>query len=399
MSDEGLPLPLEGVRVLSVEQYGAGPFGSLYLADLGAEVVKLEPPRGGDVSRVSGHHMLGEHDSQFFQTFNRNKKSITLDLKHPEGQALLHRLVPSFDAVMNNLRGDQPEKLGLTHAQLGPVKPSLVCAHLSAYGRTGPRASWPGYDYLMQAEAGYLSLTGEPGGPPARMGLSIVDYMTGITCSLALLAALISAGRTGRGRDVDVSLYDVAMHQLSYPATWYLNEGDVTGRRPRSGHPSAVPVELLPTADGWVFVMCVLPKFWAALAECLGVGELVEDPRFRSGRDRFRNRDALMELLDARSRTKTTAEWMAAFAGRVPAAPVLDLAQALDNPFFRERGGVVPAPHPLKPDLKMVANPVRLDRPLPSRAAPALGADNAEVYGAIGVDAGELARLKAAGAI
>lgn len=397
--ERDVPLPLEGVRVLSVEQYGAAPFGSLYLADLGAEVVKIEPPQGGDVSRRSGPHFLGDADSHFFQTFNRNKRSITLDLKHPEGRALLHRLVPRFDAVMNNLRGDQPEKLGVTYDQLGPLKPALVCAHLSAYGRTGPRAAWPGYDYLMQAEAGYFHVTGEPGGPPARMGLSIIDYMTGVTCALALLAALLGAARTGRGRDVDVSLYDVAMHQLSYPATWYLNEGDVTGRRPRSGHPSIVPVELLPTADGWVFVMCVLPKFWVALAEALGVPELPADARFAAPRARFENRDALMEILDARTRTRTTADWMAVFAGRVPAAPVLDVAQALENPFFRDRGGVVPAPHPLRPDFAMVANPVRLDRPLPSRAAPALGADNAAVYAEVGVDAAELARLRAAGAV
>jgi succinate---hydroxymethylglutarate CoA-transferase len=277
------PLPLEGVRILSVEQYGAGPFGTLYLADLGAEVVKIEPPQGGDVSRASGPHYLGEGDSQFFQTFNRNKRSITLDLKHPDGQALLHRLVPRFDAVMNNLRGDQPAKLGLTYARLGPVKPSLVCAHLSAYGREGPRAAWPGYDYLMQAEAGFLSVTGEPGGPPARMGLSIIDYMTGITCSLALLAALLGAARTGRGRDVDVCLYDVAMHQLSYPATWYLNEGDVTGRRPRSGHPSVVPTETAADRGRLDLRDVRAAEVLGGAGEAFGLPELPVDPRFAKG--------------------------------------------------------------------------------------------------------------------
>lgn len=398
------PLPLDGVRVLSVEQYGAGPFGSLYLADMGAEVVKIEPPAapgrpGGDSSRHSGPHFLGENDSHFFQTFNRNKKSLTLDLKRPEGQDILHRLAPKFDAVMNNLRGDQPEKLGLTHAHLGPLKPQLVCAHLSAYGREGPRAAWPGYDYLMQAEAGYLTLTGEPEGPPSRMGLSIVDYMTGVTCAFALVSALLGAARTGKGRDVDVSLYDVAMHQLTYPATWYLNEGDVTGRRPRSGHPSVVPCETLPTADGWVFVMCVLPKFWQALAQTLGVPELIEDPRFKGPRDRYDNRDALMEILDARARTRTTAEWMAEFGGRVPAAPVLDMAQAVENPFFRDRGGVLPAPHPLRPDFSMLASPIRLGQELPSEVCSPLGGDTDAVLSEIGIGGDEAAELRAAGVV
>ncbi|MEM9198867.1 MAG: CoA transferase, partial [Pseudomonadota bacterium] len=211
-------LPLHGIRILSAEQYGAGPFGSLYLADMGAEVIKIEQPAGpgrpgGDSSRQVGPHLLPDNDSQFFQTFNRNKRSITLDLKTPEGQEILHALAPRMDAVMNNLRGDQPGKLGLTYGALGGLKPSLVCAHLSAYGRDGPRAAWPGYDYLMQAEAGFMSLTGEPDAPPARFGLSLVDYMTGVTCAFALVAGLLSAARTGQGRDVDVSLYDVAMHQ------------------------------------------------------------------------------------------------------------------------------------------------------------------------------------------
>lgn len=396
-------LPLQGVRVLSVEQYGAGPFGSMYLADLGAEVIKIEPPAGpgtpgGDMARQTGPHLLPDNDSQFFQTFNRNKRSIALDLKHPDGQAVLRALAATADAVMNNLRGDQPDRLGLTHAVLGAVKPSLVCAHLSAYGRTGPRAGWPGYDYLMQAEAGYLSLTGEPGTPPARMGLSIVDYMTGVTCAFALVSALLAAARTGQGRDVDVSLYDVAMHQLTYPATWYLNAGEITGRRPRSGHPSIVPVETLPTKDGWVFVMCVLPKFWVRLCEVLGVPELVQDPRFRGPRDRFANRDALMEILDARSRTRTTAEWMAAFGGSIPAAPVLDLAQALDNPYFRERGGVRTVDHPHHPGLAMVANPIRAGVEHPSRPAPALGADTEALLAEIGM-ADRFPALRAAGVV
>ena len=225
-------LPLAGLRVLTFENFGAGPFGSLYLADLGAEVIKIESrEQGGDATRSMGPFFLGPHDSHFFQTFNLNKKSVALNLKHPAGRAAFQRLARTADVVMNNLRGDQPEKLGLDYATLGPVNPRLVCAHLSAYGRDNERRGWPGYDYLMQAEAGFLHLTGEPGTPPARMGLSIIDYMTGITTATAILARLVGVMKTGRGGDVDVSLFDVALHQLTYPGNWYLNEGHRTERR------------------------------------------------------------------------------------------------------------------------------------------------------------------------
>ena len=252
------PLPLQGVRIIAVEQYGAGPFGTQHLADLGAEVIKIENPNdGGDVGRSVGPHFFGPADSHFYQSFNRNKKSLTLDLKKPEGQEVLHRLVSTADVVFNNLRGDLPPKLGLTYDALKGINPRIVCAHLSGYGRTGPRANWPAYDYLAQSEAGYLDITGEPGTPPSRMGLSMIDFMGGVTAAFAISAALLGAYRSGKGCDVDVSLYDVAMHQLTYPATWYLNEGHATERKPRSGHPSVVPCELIPTADGWVFVMCM----------------------------------------------------------------------------------------------------------------------------------------------
>lgn len=354
--------PLAGTRVLSVEQYGAGPFASMYLADMGAEVIKIESSaRGGDSSRASGPHFLGEGDSHFFQTFNLGKKSLDLDLRHPRGKEVLHRLVGGADAVLNNLRGDQPGKLGLTYADLSPHNPRVVCAHLSGYGRVGERAKWPAYDYLMQAEAGFLSLTGEPDGPMTRMGLSIVDYLTGITTAFALTASLVGALRTGRGRDVDVTLYDVAMHQLTYPATWYMNEGDVIARRPRSGHPSVVPCETYPTADGHIFVMCVLPKFWEQLCHILGLPDLPEDPRFATPRDRFDNRDALSALLDAAFQTQPTADWMRQLAGRVPAAPVLTLPEALDNPYFAQTGGIQSIAHPDRPGLRVLSNPIRLD--------------------------------------
>jgi crotonobetainyl-CoA:carnitine CoA-transferase CaiB-like acyl-CoA transferase len=233
-----MTMPLKGVRIIAVEQYGAGPFGTQHLADLGAEIIKIENPAdGGDVGRAVGPHFFAPGDSHFYEAFNRNKKSLTLDVKTAGGKAVLADLVKTADATFDNLRGDLPEKLGLTYARLAQHNPKIVCAHLSAYGRTGSRANWPGYDYLMQAEAGYLSLTGEPDGPPARFGLSIVDMMTGVTAATGLLAGIIEARATGRGRDIDVSLFDVALNNLNYVAAWYLNEGAVVGRAPRSAHP------------------------------------------------------------------------------------------------------------------------------------------------------------------
>lgn len=393
--------PLNGIRVVSVEQYGAGPFGSSYLADMGAEIIKIEAPGSGDNSRQSGPHFLGENDSHFFQTFNRSKSSVTLNLKHPEGKSILRKLAATADAVMNNLRGDQPARLGLTYSDLSEVKKSLVCLHLSGYGREGPRASWPAYDYLMQAEAGFMDLTGEPDGPPTRMGLSIIDYLSGITAAFSLTAAMLGAARTGQGRDVDVTLYDVAMHQLTYPASWYLNERTETRRRPRSGHPSVVPCEMIPTADGQIFVMCVLPKFWEALCQIAGVPELTSDDRFATPSLRRKNRDALMDRLDAVFQTATTEAWMTRLAGRVPVAPVLSMGQALENPYALETGAIETIRHPDRPDgLSFVSSPIRLDGKRPtSRAGPKLSADTDRILGGLGYDTAAIAALRAEGVV
>ncbi len=394
-------LPLSGVRVLAVEQYGAGPYGTMFLADQGAEVIKIENPRdGGDMARDVGPHYFGPRDSLFFHSLNRNKKSVTLDLGGDEGQAVLGDLARTADALTCNLRGDVPAKLGLTYDRLKAHNPKLVCAHLTAYGRTGPRASWPGFDYLMQAEAGYFAVTGEPGGPPTRFGLSIVDYMSGLALAYALLAALTGARATGAGRDIDVSLFDIALSNTNYLATWYLNRGVAQERLERSAHPSLVPCQLYPTADGWIFLMCNKEKFWPALCRALDRPEWAEDARFRTFTERLENRDEVTRLLDEALAARTTREWLEAFAGVVPAAPINDIAAALDNPYVAETGGLQTLTHPSAGSFRMVAPPVRTaGDDAPARSAPALGADTDEVLRGLGYDAARIDALRAAGVI
>ena len=364
-------LPLKGIRILSVEQYGAGPYGTMLLADLGAEVIKIEDPsRGGDVSRSVGPYMLGDGDSEFFQTFSLGKKSVTLDLKSETGRCQFEALVKTADAVANNLRGDQPGKLGLTYEVLKSINPKIVCAHLSAYGRESERAAWPGYDYLMQAEAGFMSVTGEPEGPPVRFGLSMVDFHTGSQMATALLAGLLGAQRTGEGCDVDVCLFDTALHQLSYPATWYLNQGHVTGRLPRGAHPSIAPSQLVKTQDGWGLLMCQTPKFWDLWCQ-LTKSNLGEDARFASIPSRRENLAALSDAVDAVMSIKTTAEWLDVLGGKVPFAPVLDVGQALDSDYVQHVEMTALVDHPDAAEgVRILASPFRVNgkRPALTRA-------------------------------
>jgi crotonobetainyl-CoA:carnitine CoA-transferase CaiB-like acyl-CoA transferase len=354
------------------------------------------------MSRAVGPHFFAPEDSQFFHSFNRNKLSVTLDLAVPEARAVLHDLVRSADALACNLRGDVPEKLGLTYAHLKAHNPRIVCAFLSAYGRDGPRAAWPGFDYLMQAETGYFSLTGEPDGPPARCGLSLVDLMTGLAMAYALVSALLAARASGEGRDIDVSLFDVALFNVSYLATWYLNAGYRQDRLPRSAHPSLTPCQLYRTRDGWIYLMCNKEKFWPALCRALGRPEWAADPRFRTFADRLANRALVNEQVESELVKRTTGEWLVTFGGAVPAAPVLDVAQALENPFVTEHGRLFDVPHAAAAGgaYRAVAPPVRCaGESAPTRPAPALGADTEAVLRGLGYDAARIARLRASGAI
>jgi crotonobetainyl-CoA:carnitine CoA-transferase CaiB-like acyl-CoA transferase len=396
---------LEGVRILAVEQYGAGPFGTMFLSDLGAEVIKIENPAdGGDVSRSVGPHF---HDglpetarSVFFQSFNRSKKSITLDLAQPAGQAVFRRLVAHADAVASNLRGDVPVKLGITYPQLEAANPRIVCAHLTGYGREGERAAWPGYDFMMQAEAGYFHLTGEPDSAPARCGLSLVDLMTGVALAAGLLAALHAARRDGRGRDVDVSLFDLALSNLCYIGDWYLNGGAATGRSPRSAHASITPCQSYRTRGGWIYLMCNKEKFWGVLCNKIGRPEWIDDARFRKFPDRLQHRALLTELIDEALQARTTDQWLADFAGSVPAAPIYDVTQALENPWVKGSARIESIAVERGAPLALLTNPLRGEGlPLAGRFAPALGADTDAVLAEAGFAREEIARLHADGVI
>jgi crotonobetainyl-CoA:carnitine CoA-transferase CaiB-like acyl-CoA transferase len=382
--------PLEGLRVLALEQFGAAPYGTMFLADLGAEVIKIENGTvGGDPSRHVGPNLLGDNDSQYFQTWGSNKRSVTLDLKSDADQAVWRRLVMTADAIVNNLRGDQPEKLGLDYASLKSLNPRVVCLHISAYGRDNARKAWPGYDFLMQAEAGLMSLTGEPDSPPTRFGASMIDFMTGITGIVGLLSCIVRAKATGQGGDVDVSLFDVALHQLSYPGSWFLNGGAVPTRMPRSAHQSVAPVQTVRTKDGWIFVMCMLDKFWLALIERIGRSDLAADARFASGRLRGEHRNALTVELDAAMSVRTTDEWIDILSGVVPVAPVYDVKSALENSFVEETGMVRNVPHPLLPTMRLLASPLKIDGVRPDqKVCPPLGADNEAVLGGLMPNAG-----------
>jgi len=393
--------PLDGLRIVAVSQFGAGPFGTSVLADLGAEVIKIEDfGVGGDVAR-SVPPWASDGDSLYYQSFNRGKKSVTLDLLHPDGRAVLHDLVRVSHAVYNNLRGDLPDELGLSYETLRDVNPAVVCCALSGFGRTGPRAAEPAYDYLIQGYAGFMALTGEPDGPPGKCGVSVVDFAGGYASMLGLMVGLWDAQRTGVGRDVDVSLLDTAVHMLSYFATWALNRGWEPTRVADSGHQTLVPAQNFRTADGWIVVFCNKEKFWRALVDVLETPELARDPRFASFPDRLANRAALLEVLGARFATRRTRDWLTRLRGRVPCAPVNSLGEALADEQVVARGGIVEVEHPVHGTIREVASPIRtaglVTRPAP---APALGEHtDAVLRDILGYPPARIAALRAAGAL
>jgi crotonobetainyl-CoA:carnitine CoA-transferase CaiB-like acyl-CoA transferase len=374
------PLPLEGVRVLAFSQFGAGPFATLNLADMGAEVIKIEDPStGGEVSRfVPPYRIAG--DSLYFQSWNRNKRSVTLNLRKPGGVAVFHDLVKISDVVFNNLRGDQPAKLGLNYASLGRINPKVVCCSLNGFGTEGPSAAEPGYDYLMQAAIGYMSITGDPTGPPAACGVSFIDHAAGFAAAMAIVSALYGAQKTGQGRDAEVSLFDTAYSMLTYLATWNLNGSFEPKRYSGSAHQTLVPVQTFRTSDGFLTIFCGKEKFWQLLCEAFEDSTLAADPRFSSFEVRFKNRDLVIEKTQAHFLRKTTAEWLVTLRGKVPCAPVRSLAEALADPELDARGTIVTVEHPTFGTLRQVNTPARFSGSTREHSrAPALGEDTESV--------------------
>lgn len=372
---------LGGLRVLAIEQYAAGPFATAQLVDLGADVIKIEDPEsGGDTGRLVPPYATGDA-SLFFETFNRGKRSVTIDLASAGGRRVFEMLVSRSDAVFANVRGDIPKKLGLRYADLCRINPRIVCCFLTAYGLGGQRCTEPGYDYLMQGQAGWMLLNGEPGCPPEKTGLSLVDFTTGFAATGALLAGVEAAHRTGRGRDCEVALYDVALSLLTYLGTWHLTAGYLPTRTAQSAHPSLVPFQNFRTSDGWIVVACAKQKFWAYLADAVGKPEWAEDPDYQDFDARRKNAEPLLEDLAAIFREATTADWLVRLTRYgVPCGPVNDIKQALSDPEVAARGLVVETEHPRLGNVRQLAGPLRVGSFDPVRTrAPFLGEHTSEV--------------------
>lgn len=393
--------PLEDVRIIAIEQYGAGPWGSMQLAGLGADVIKIENPEtGGDVSRqVPPYQQDGE--SLFFENFNRDKRSIDLDITTHAGRAVLEDLVRVSDAVFSNLRGDVPAKLRIRYEDLSEVNRRIVCCSLSAYGMTGPRSSEPGYDYIIQGLAGWMELTGEPDGPPTKSGPSLVDYCGGYVAALATMVGIHAARRDDVGMDCDVALFDTAISLLSYPATWHLTAGFTPVRTSQSAHPSLVPFQNFATSDGWIVVACAKEKFWRRLTEAIGRPELATDPRFEDFADRYEHRDQLLPILQEVFDSRDNAHWLGALAAAdVPSGPVNSVAAALADPQAAARQLIVETEHPRFGTVRHVANPVRVGPPADAqRRGPRRNEDADYVLGELlGYPPERIGELRLAGA-
>lgn len=390
------PLPLDGLRILALTQLGAGPYGMQVLGDLGAEIIKIEDPTtGGDEARQVPPEAIGG-DSLYYQSFNRHTRSLTLNLRAAAGRALFRRLAAQVDAVYANPRGDLPAKLGLDYASLQDVNPRIVCCTLTGFGRSGPRAADPAYDYLLQGLAGFMAVTGEPDGPPVRAGVAVVDFAGGVMSALGLMVALLRARQTGVGGDVDVSLHDTAISMLTYFATAYLRSGIEPQRFRHGSHASVVPSQSFATRDGWVLVMCMKDKFWQRLTELLGRADLAREPRYAGFSQRLQHREALLAELEPIFLARTTAEWITLLRGQVPCAPVNSVAEALVDEQVLHRDMIVAVEHARYGRLREVGCPIKIDDLKPRYApAAALGADTDAILSEwLGLSGAEIEALR-----
>jgi crotonobetainyl-CoA:carnitine CoA-transferase CaiB-like acyl-CoA transferase len=365
----------EGVRVLDLSRMLAGPYGSMLLADMGAEVIKVEEPDGGDPMRVMGPPFLPEGESAYFLSINRNKKSIALDLTAPAGRDVFLELAARADVVWENFRPGVMDRLGLPYAALAGANPGLILCSISAYGQDGPYRDSPAFDLALQAMGGAMSLTGEEGGRPVRMGLPMGDLAGGMFGAFAVAGALFRRTRTGRGAHVDLALLDCQVSLLTYIAQYFWADGKVPGRM-GSGHASVVPYQALATHDGHLIVAVFAEKFWSGFCRVLERTAWIDDARFASNRQRLANRETLMPMVEALFRERTTEEWLARLrAAGVPAAPILAVDRVLADPQVRHRRMVVDVEHPRHGTLPTLGTPLKIDgAPAPPvTAAPALG--------------------------
>jgi len=408
--------PLSHIRVLDLSRVIAGPIAAQLLGDLGAEVIKVERPGAGDDARKMGPPFLKDtegrdtRETPIILGSNRNKKSITLNLAKPEGQAIARRLAAMSDVLIENFKVGDLQRYGLDQASLRVLNPRLVYCSVTGFGQTGPYAPRPGYDSIFQAMGGLMSVTGYPdeeGGAPVKTGPSIADFIAGQFAAIGVITALYDRDANkeqsgGRGQHVDVALLDSVISSLSHYTAQYLATGEVPVRRGTQGN-GGLPSQMFPCADGAVMVVCGNDEQYRRFCQALRHPELADDERFASNPVRVRNRTQLAQTFDAITRTWRQADMLAAMeAAGVPAGPIYDLQQVFEDPQVQHRGVAVEVPHPLAGTVKIYTNPIKFsETPITQYTAPpVMGQHNEEVYGGLlGLGEGEIARLKAAGVL
>ncbi len=402
--------PLTGLRVFDLSRVLAGPHCTQLLGDLGADVIKVERPGAGDDTRGWGPPFLknadGEDSSEsaYFLSSNRNKRSLTLDIAQPEGAGLARRLIGRSDVLVENFKTGGLAKYGLAYDDLKEDFPGLIYCSITGFGQTGPFASRPGYDFLIQGMGGIMSVTGAPDGEPMKVGVAIADLMTGMYASSAILAALHHREKTGRGQYIDLALLDTQVAWLANQGLNYLTSGAAPGRLGNE-HPNIVPYKVLPCADGHFILAVGNDRQFQSFCRVAGAGELGEDPRFLSNAGRVRNREILYALLAEITRTRSQAEWVERLTeAGVPCGPVNSIDQVFDHPQVRARGMEIALPHPAAGgrEVSLIANPIKFSETAPDyRAAPPLlGQHSDEVLEELlGLDGAEIAALRERGIV
>ncbi len=398
----GAPGLFAGVRVLDLSRMLAGPYGSMLLADLGAEVIKVEEPDGGDPMRAMGPPFLPDGESAYFLAINRSKKSVAVDLTAAAGRAVFHDLVRHADVVWENFRPGIMARLGCDYGTLSSANPRIVVCSISAYGQSGPYRDWPAFDLALQAMGGAMSVTGEPGRPPARMGLPMGDLSGGLFGALAVAGALFRRELTGKGTHIDLSLLDCQVSLLTYMAQYFWTDGRVPGPM-GSSHASVVPYQALATRDGHLIVAVFAEKFWGGFCRAAGRPEWEHDPRFATNRDRVGRRDELTALIAACFAEDTTDAWLARLqAEGVPAAPIQTIDRVLVDSQVKHREMVTVMDHPVHGPLPTLGTPIKVDGALGLHVVPPprLGQHTDDVLGRLlGYPPDRIAALRRAGAI